>query len=452
MAKLVPKDPGAGRELLFVELSGIRNVIPIIDSGETDDHWILVMPRAEQSLRDRLDAGAMTVEEALAVMKDVGDALVDLAGRVVHRDIKPENTLWLCGNWCIGDFGISRYAEATTATDTRKYAFTAAYAAPERWLNEHATAATDVYSFGVMSYEILSGMRPFCGSLEDLREAHLHQVAPNLDGLAPALSALVAECMAKAPGARPSAKAVCNRLVESTVANRPKERSGLARLQETNLLEVENQRRAEIEASKRRSAEDRRKELVRSSQTKLEEVSMALYDGIVSSASASEAGPRAPNWRIRLAEANLFFGPVSETSPSPWLWEAPAFEVIAHATVSVQIPVHRNYGGRSHSLWYCDAQEEGKFQWFETAFMVSPLIAQRGVMNPFALDPGEEAAQALWRGLGGYEVAWPFEAVHANILDAFIDRWAAWFADGASGGLSHPSHMPERSTEGSWRT
>ena len=45
VAKLVRKDPGAGRELLFEELSGVRNVIPIIDSGEAGDDWILVMPR-----------------------------------------------------------------------------------------------------------------------------------------------------------------------------------------------------------------------------------------------------------------------------------------------------------------------------------------------------------------------------------------------------------------------
>ena len=393
----------------------------------------------------------MTVEEALVVIKDVSDALVDLAGQMVHRDIKPENTLWLGGHWCLGDFGISRYAEATTATDTRKHAFTAAYAAPERWRAEHATVATDVYSFGAMSYEMLSGMRPFGGSREDLREAHLHQVAPTLDGIAPALSALVAECMAKAPGARPSAEAVRKRLVESHVANRPRGRSGLARLQETNLQEVANQRRAESEASARRSAEDRRRELFRSSQTILEDVSMALYDGIVSSASASEAAPRAPSWTIRLAEASLNFGPGFETSANPWMWEAPAFEVIAHAQVSVQIPVHSSYGGRSHSLWYCDAQEEGRFQWFETAFMVMSLIPQRGIMDPFALDPGEEAAQALWSGRASHQVAWPFEPLDTNTLDAFIDRWASWFADGASGTLSHPSHMPERFAEGSWR-
>jgi len=54
VAKLVPKAPGAQRETLFVNLAGIRNVVPIIDSGETEDSWALVMPRADKSLRQHM--------------------------------------------------------------------------------------------------------------------------------------------------------------------------------------------------------------------------------------------------------------------------------------------------------------------------------------------------------------------------------------------------------------
>ncbi len=50
-AKFVPKEPGADRELLFVDLADVPNIVPILDSGETDDAFILVMLRAERSLR-----------------------------------------------------------------------------------------------------------------------------------------------------------------------------------------------------------------------------------------------------------------------------------------------------------------------------------------------------------------------------------------------------------------
>lgn len=124
-AKLVPKEPGASREMLFVDLAAVagvvRNVVPVLDSGETDSHYVIVMPLAAESLRDRFEAagGPMPVEEALAALTDVAAALADLDGRVVHRDLKPENVLLVDGAWCLADFGISRYTEAATATDSR---------------------------------------------------------------------------------------------------------------------------------------------------------------------------------------------------------------------------------------------------------------------------------------------------------------------------------------------
>lgn len=108
--------------------------MPILDSGEAGNAWALAMPRAEGSLRAHLDAvgGQLGVEEALTVLTHIATALADIDGRVVHRDLKPENVLLLEGNWCLADFGIAPYAEASTAPDTRKAAMSAAYAAPER--------------------------------------------------------------------------------------------------------------------------------------------------------------------------------------------------------------------------------------------------------------------------------------------------------------------------------
>ena len=203
------------------------------------------------------------------------DALVDLVRRgVVHRDIKPETSSCSTDTGALETSG-SRYAEATTATDTRKHALKAAYAAPGRWRAERATA-TDVYSLGVMSYEMLCGIRPFAGSREALREAHLHRPAPTLDAVAPALSALVAECMAKPPGARPSANVVAQRLGAGAIAGTVDGRRGLARLQESELAAVAGQRKAESEASAKRSAAEVRRELFRSAETMLQGVSEEL--------------------------------------------------------------------------------------------------------------------------------------------------------------------------------
>jgi serine/threonine-protein kinase len=144
--KLVPKTPGADRELLFVNLGGIRNVVPVIDSGEHEDSWALVMPRADKSLRQHLAdlRSPLDTPEVIAILADIATALSDMDSRIVHRDLKPENVLLLGGTWCLADFGISRYAEASTAPDTQKYALSPPYAAPERWRNERATSAADI--------------------------------------------------------------------------------------------------------------------------------------------------------------------------------------------------------------------------------------------------------------------------------------------------------------------
>ena len=126
---------------------------------------------------------------------------------------------------------------------------------------------------------------------------------------------------------------------------------------------------------------------------------------------------------------------------------------MCQAGLDLKIPEDRyQYEGRSHSLWFCDAEVAGEYAWYETAFMVSALIARRGRQDPFALAPGEEAAKALWMGMAEYQVAWPFTRLSLGELDEFIDRWAGWFADAAAGRLTHPTTMPERQAHGSWRT
>jgi serine/threonine protein kinase len=103
-----------------------------------------------KSLRNHLkEHGSLPPEETVVVLIDVASALADLKGRMIHRVIKPENVLLLNGKWCLSDFGMARYVEASTAPDTHKWAWTLPYTPPERWRGERATAASDIYSLGV---------------------------------------------------------------------------------------------------------------------------------------------------------------------------------------------------------------------------------------------------------------------------------------------------------------
>jgi serine/threonine protein kinase len=449
VAKIVPKAPGAQRELLFVDLTGVRNVIPILDSGEMEDSWVLIMPRAEKSLRQHLKGTAPSdILDAVAVLRDITTALVEMDGKVVHRDLKPENVLLLNGKWCLADFGISRYAQATTALDTRKHALSPPYAAPEQWRAERATTQTDVYSLGIIAFELLLGTLPFSGpDVHEFREQHLHVDAPRLSNVSPDLASLVSECLFKAAGARPSPANILARL-ERLGAGR--QSPGLARLRQANLAEVERKAEMTRLESVARSQAERRKLLYESATPLLEGVWNTLKEMIKEAApSVSAGGPT-----IRLNQAQLEFGRATLTPEKPWgNRHGPAFDVIGHASLRLQIPPDRHqYEGRSHSLWYCDAQEPGRFQWFETAFMISAMVPRRARQNPFAMDPGEEAAKALGTGVAEWDVAWPFTPLSGEDSDQFVDRWAGWFADAAEGRLSHPGTMPERPPHGSWRS
>ncbi|WP_405835103.1 protein kinase domain-containing protein [Streptomyces sp. NBC_01518] len=451
--KLVPKKPGAEREMLFIDLDGVRNVVPVIDSGEYEDQWVLVMPRAEKSLRDHLrEHGRLPFNEAVAVLSDVAEALADLKEReVVHRDLKPENVLLLGGRWCLADFGIARYAEATTAQHTYKGGGSLPYMAPEVWKYERASGATDIYALGVLAYELLEGTRPFTGPADhDYQEQHLHGTPPPLNTAPPLLAALITECLYKAPQARPAAGNVLARLQQIPTALS----GGLAALAQANQGAVARQAEADRRASAQATEADRRRTLFEAAMTSFSFIADTFLTALTAVAPSAEVrtGVRG-GWTVRINDAQLtLFGP-AETDPEIWHSPAPApFDVIAATTLALGIPAdYRGYEGRSHSLWYADAQAEGQYQWFETAFMTTSLRPVAGNMEPFTRDPHQESRAAVSPGMAMFQVAWPFTPLVIGDLDEFISRWADWLAQAANGQLAQPGHMPERDPEGSWR-
>jgi hypothetical protein len=456
--KLVPKAPGAQRELLFVNLEGARNVMPVIDHGETDDAWVIVMPRADKSLRKHLiEAGTgLGTGPAIAVLTDIAATLNDLADQVVHRDLKPENVLLLDGHWCLADFGISRYAEATTAPDTKKFSMTAQYAAPEQWRWERASSATDVYAFGVIAYELLTGTRPFVGpDSDDYRDQHLHEAPQQLLGVPPTLAALVEECLYKPAGARPSATDLERRLAGVLV---PPAVPGLAKLQQAHHQQVglraDQDRRQFVAAT----SSERRARLHAAALQNFAGISTALREAITEAAPSAESGrpgfQRESKWELRLGSATMSLTAPAAMTTEPWGGQGrPAFDVIAHATLSLSTPANRyGYEGRSHSLWYCDPFEEERFGWYEVAFMHSPGLQQTSSMAPFALPPGPDAARTLLPGMDVMQLAWPFTRLIIGDLAAFIGRWAEWLAAASAGEWNRPSSMPETTIPRNWRT
>jgi len=449
--KLIPKKPGAQRELLFIDLPDVRNVIPIIDDGESDEHWVLVMPKAEKSLRKYLNENPdpLPASDAVAILLDIATCLVDLHGRVVHRDLKPENILLHDGSWCLADFGISRYAEAPTAPDTRRFSFTPYYAAPETWRYERPTAAADVYSVGVIAYELLSGSLPFT-DVDDLRRQHLEDRPPELVNAPLGLRALVDECLYKAPETRPTPNNLLARLRRAVEAPPS---AGLARLQQADHANIVRLGEMTRQESMRQSMTERRKAMVDAAIQGLSRIADLLRDAILRYAPSASGSVGLPiGWTILLDRAELHLDPPIAAHVNPWEEPRPAIDVIAFSILSLKIPAGQDgYDGRSHSLWYCDAQQPGEFHWYETAFMAHPMTRRLSSQDPFALNPNADSSAAVKPGMSNIQVAWPFTTINAGELDEFIGRWASWLADASQGQLRRPAHMPERDVKGSWR-
>jgi serine/threonine-protein kinase len=455
VVKLVAKQPGAKREMLFVDLTDVPNVIPIIDSGEWRSFYTLVMPRADESLAQHTAkaGGILPVHEAVGVLSDVFETLTALAGRpepVVHRDIKLENVLLYSGRWCLADFGIARYAEAATSTETFKYAGTREYHPPERWRGERATSPSDVYSTGIMGYRMLSGQFPFRGP--DFGEEHQRQEPPPLNGLPPTLATLIAECLFKRPEARPMPANLTQRLSRVLQPTSP---AG-SRLQQVHETAIAERTAEEGRIAAARSDRERRAGLAKAAETSLAAIGQALRERILQDApsAGSDARSRTLGWSLGLREATLSMEPALATATGAFGASPPPFEVIAHSSITVRFPADRyQYEGRSHSLWYCDAQQKGVFRWYETAFSLGALVAARSTVDPFSMEPSEDAGRAVRsKGADRYRITRPFESIDQGDEERFIEAWIDRFAAAAEGRLGMVGHSPEIDAEGSFRS
>ena len=412
------------------------------------------MPRARMSLRQLLDqTGKLDPFDALEVLIDISEALASLQGRVVHRDIKPDNILLLGSRWNLADFGISKYAEATTAADTRKFARTANYAAPEQWRFETATSATDVYALGVVAYEILAGQPPFESDDEsEVRRQHLEDRPPKIRDIQVPLHSVISECLIKAPGARLSPQRLLTQL--RSAYESPSADNTVNLLQQANLVAVERKAEREREKSVQQSEYHRRDELYQAAQDSFGDVMTLLNTSIRNAAPQvleKDVG-REHRWRLNEAMLIVQLPHMAGVPDSSDRFSRPPFDIIAHGAIGIRIPRDRlDYEGRAHSLWYCDAKVKGEYRWYETAFMRSPFVAQQTTVRPYDIDPSPEAYRALAPIMDVVQCAWPFTEIDGESARAFADQWLRWFGLAATGNLQSPSTMPERDPRGSWR-
>jgi serine/threonine-protein kinase len=142
------------------------NIVPVLDGGETGDgtYYIAMEYLPGGTLRDRIASGRTLPPRAVVeVALEIAGALQAAHTRgVIHRDIKPRNILITdSGHIKVTDFGIARAAEATTVSDFGDILGSAKYMSPEQAAGDQVGPASDLYSLGVVLYEILTGTVPY---------------------------------------------------------------------------------------------------------------------------------------------------------------------------------------------------------------------------------------------------------------------------------------------------
>lgn len=202
------------RHAALVNHEGIANVF---DYGEEEGTAYLVMElvpgEALSSILER--EKVLPVGTVLSIVSQTASALhaAHQAG-LVHRDVKPGNLLITPdGTVKITDFGIARLADQVPLTATGQVMGTVQYLAPEQAGGKLASAATDIYSLGIVAYEALAGRRPFKGESQvAIAMAQIKETPTELPSSIPAaVRALVMSCMSKKPQGRPvSGKALAN--------------------------------------------------------------------------------------------------------------------------------------------------------------------------------------------------------------------------------------------------
>jgi serine/threonine-protein kinase len=202
------------------------NIVGIYDYGEDGDVAYIVMefvdgPTLKSLLKDQ---ARMALPDIVRVIDDVLAGLAFSHARgIVHRDIKPANVMISSdGRAKIADFGIARI-ESSSMTQAGTVMGTPAYMSPEQFMGQTVDSRTDLYSTGVLLYELLTGEKPFDGGMTAIMHKALHTEPPKPSQISvtapPAMDAVVARAMAKRPEQRfPNAEAFAAAMREAAAA------------------------------------------------------------------------------------------------------------------------------------------------------------------------------------------------------------------------------------------
>jgi serine/threonine protein kinase len=179
------------------------NLVGVIDAGEDDGRPYIVFEYIQgRTLKRRIqEEGGLPVDEAVAYAIEIGRGLTAAhARKLVHRDVKPQNVLIdPDGRAKVTDFGIARSLEQKGMTATGRVLGTTDYVSPEQAMGEDVDERSDVYSLGVVLYEMLTGDVPFRAETQvGVAMKHVNEPLPDVQAKRPEVSAALASVVDRA--------------------------------------------------------------------------------------------------------------------------------------------------------------------------------------------------------------------------------------------------------------
>lgn len=445
-------DQAAHRELKIgqrLQQNLFDYIVPILDAGQDaeSNRYYLIMPVCNFSLQDKIDETKCPVNVKIA--KDAILAIIAGLAEVsdiTHRDLKPANILFHEGSWKIADFGIAKFVEDSTSLETLRESLTPTYAAPEQWKGERPTSATDVYALGCIIHSLFTGNPPFNGSIDDIRESHLHKAPSQIPELPPRFAAFVSQMLRKPPGARPTLER-CKTVLSGLDLDAISTNAGHPLID--NAAKQVAEREAEQEA-KQHAAETMRNELQElfdDARTNFNAIKDSLFSKIQESSENVTIDHRG---LLRFGEAVL------DLTVNPSILEE--FVLSRHARGGkpynytrwdvlgwsmIKLKCNRTNYTWSASLLFANLNDGNGFRWYELAFW--SMVRSKSKDEPFGLE-GYHADIDLACGniTHATNVAYGPLSIDSEDEEEFIQRWLNLVAKAAIGELKAPDTMPIR--------
>jgi serine/threonine-protein kinase len=430
----------AHRELRIAdELKGrsFEHVVPFIDAGEDADtgDYFVVMPRADGSLQSKLDKdGALSASDTAVVLLQIVKGLIEV-GELVHRDLKPDNILIHGGMWKIADFGIARFVEEATSSNTLKDCLSPLYAAPEQWRFERATHATDVYSLGCIAFCLLTGKAPF---LTNPSEEHQNAPVPPFVCADSRFRSLINMMLRKVPATRPTLSRVRQLLAEGIAKPQAAGDEGaLAALAGAAARVADKEQQMQAQQQAKAAAHEARLNLARGGFEILKENVERLWGKIqLHAPNVYRVAGSGSGFQCQVGNGWLLVNTNRLNYVESGSFPLSGWDVVAYSRILVNQIQPEFYW--SASLWFMKVKGSSEYRWYEASYWHSTPRK----FEPYAESPGEDADCAAANVIGRARFAFGPCLVDDEHEDAFHDRWIWLLSKAVDGQLHPPSQMP----------